>query len=61
MYQKQIVGYIETHASRTGLERNTMKVSDILRIKGTTLYTTMPLAPLAEAVQTMADNDLGAQ
>ena len=36
-----------------------MKVSDILRIKGTTLYTTTPLAPLAEAVQTMADHDLG--
>ena len=59
MYQTQIVGYIETHASRTGLEGNTMKVSDILRIKGTTLYTTTPLAPLAEAVQTMADHDLG--
>ena len=36
-----------------------MKVSDILRLKGTTLYTTTPLAPLAEAVQTMADHDLG--
>ena len=59
VYQKQIVGYIETHASRSGLERNTMKVSDILRLKGTTLYTTTPLAPLAEAVQTMADHDLG--
>ena len=36
-----------------------MKVSDILRLKGTTLYTTTPLSPLAEAVQTMADHDLG--
>lgn len=36
-----------------------MKVSDILRNKGTTLYTTTPLAPLADAVQTMADHDLG--
>jgi CBS domain-containing protein len=36
-----------------------MKVSDILRIKGTTLYTTTPLAPLAEAVQTMSEHDLG--
>ena len=36
-----------------------MKVSDILRIKGTTLYTTTPLAPLADAVQTMAEHDLG--
>jgi CBS domain-containing protein len=59
VYQKQIVGYIESHASRAGLERNSMKVSDILRLKGTTLYTTTPLAPLAEAVQTMADHDLG--
>jgi CBS domain-containing protein len=59
VYQKQIVGYIETHASGSGLERNTMKVSDILRLKGATLYTTTPLAPLAEAVQTMADHDLG--
>ena len=59
VYQKQIVGYIESHASRAGPERNPMKVSDILRLKGTTLYTTTPLAPLVEAVQTMADHDLG--
>jgi len=54
----QIVGYIESHA-KSGCEENTMKVSDILRIKGTTLYTTSPLAPLADAVKTMADHDLG--
>ena len=36
-----------------------MKVSDILRIKGTTLYTTTPLASLADAVKTMAEHDLG--
>ena len=36
-----------------------MKVSDILRIKGTTLYTTTPLAPLADAVKLMAEHDLG--
>ena len=59
VYQKQIVGYIESHASRAGPERNPMKVSDILRLKGTTLYTTTPLAPLVEVVQTMADHDLG--
>ena len=59
VYQQQIVGYIESHASRAGPERNPMKVSDILRLKGTTLYTTTPLAPLVEAVQTMADHDLG--
>ena len=59
VYQKQIVGYIETHASGSGLERNTMKVSDILRLKGATLYTTTPLASLAEAVKMMAEHDLG--
>jgi CBS domain-containing protein len=59
VYQNQIVGYIESHASLAGLKRNPMKVSDILRLKGTTLYTTTPLAPLAEAVKTMADHDLG--
>jgi CBS domain-containing protein len=59
VYQKQIVGYIESHASHTGPKGNPMKVSDILRLKGTTLYTTTPLAPLAEAVKTMADHDLG--
>lgn len=36
-----------------------MKVSDILRNKGNTLYTTTPLAPLADAVRSMADHDLG--
>jgi CBS domain-containing protein len=53
------VGYIESKADNTGQEETTMKVSDILRIKGTTLYTTTPLAPLAEAVKTMAEHDLG--
>ena len=36
-----------------------MKVSDILRVKGSTLYTVLPTQPLAEAVQTMADRDIG--
>ena len=36
-----------------------MKVSDILRVKGTTLYTTTPEHPLADAVKMMADNDIG--
>ena len=36
-----------------------MKVSDILRVKGSTLYTVSPTQPLAEAVQTMADRDIG--
>jgi CBS domain-containing protein len=36
-----------------------MKVSDILRVKGGTLYTITPDQPLAQAVTTMADNDIG--
>ena len=36
-----------------------MKVSDILRVKGSTLFTVSPDQPLAEAVQTMADHDVG--
>jgi CBS domain-containing protein len=36
-----------------------MKVSDILRVKGSTLYTASPSQPLAEAVQVMADLDIG--
>ena len=36
-----------------------MKVSDILRVKGGTLFTVPPDQPLADAVQTMAGNDIG--
>ena len=36
-----------------------MKVSDILRVKGNTLFTITPDQPLAEAVTTMADKDIG--
>jgi CBS domain-containing protein len=36
-----------------------MKVSDILRVKGSTLYTVQPEQPLAEAVNTMAQFDIG--
>ncbi len=36
-----------------------MKVSDILRVKGNTLFTISPTEPLAEAVQTMAGQDIG--
>ena len=36
-----------------------MKVSDILRVKGGTLFTVSPDEPLAEAVNTMADRDIG--
>ncbi len=36
-----------------------MKVSDILRVKGNTLYTASPDEPLARAVELMADKDIG--
>lgn len=36
-----------------------MKVSDILRVKGNTLYTVSPDQPLAEALITMAERDIG--
>ncbi len=36
-----------------------MKVSDILRVKGGTLFTAMPDEPLAQAVQMMSDHDIG--
>jgi CBS domain-containing protein len=36
-----------------------MKVSDILRVKGGTLFTVSPDQQLGDAVKTMADNDIG--
>lgn len=36
-----------------------MKVSDILRIKGNTLYTVTPSGPLIKAVSLMAEEDIG--
>ncbi|MDO9145235.1 CBS domain-containing protein [Rhodoferax sp.] len=36
-----------------------MKVSDILRIKGSTLYTVTPEEPLVSALKLMAERDIG--
>jgi CBS domain-containing protein len=36
-----------------------MKVIDILRVKGSTLFTVQPEQPLAEAATTMAERDIG--
>ncbi len=36
-----------------------MKVCDILRVKGNTLYTTTPDDPLARAVEVMSERDIG--
>jgi CBS domain-containing protein len=36
-----------------------MRVSEILRIKGHTLFTTVPGGPVLDAVKVMAQNDIG--
>jgi CBS domain-containing protein len=36
-----------------------MKVADILRVKGNTLFTVAPAATLWSAIQTLAENDIG--
>ena len=36
-----------------------MKVSDILRVKGNTLYTVAPEEPLSRAIDIMAEKDIG--
>lgn len=36
-----------------------MQVREILRVKGTTLFTATPNEPLAEAIAAMADHDVG--
>ena len=36
-----------------------MQVSDILRVKGNTLYTAQPGQPLMQGVQLMAEKDIG--
>ncbi len=36
-----------------------MKVSDILRVKGSTLYTVTPDEPLSRAIDAMAEKDIG--
>jgi CBS domain-containing protein len=58
-----IVGYIPSQASPTGdsstPRRTAMRVSDILRVKGGTLYTCHPNDALSQAVDTMAGYDIG--
>ena len=36
-----------------------MRISEILRIKGHTLFTTAPAEPVLDAVKVMAQNDIG--
>jgi CBS domain-containing protein len=51
-----IVGYI---LSDPRTQETAMKVSDILRVKGSTLYTIAPEDPLSLAIDTMAEKDIG--
>jgi CBS domain-containing protein len=53
-----IVGYIDLNGSGPP-SGDAMKVSDILRVKGNTLYTVTPDEPLTRAIETMADKDIG--
>jgi CBS domain-containing protein len=39
--------------------RCAMKVSEILKVKGNILYTVTPESPIADAVKTMAEKDIG--
>jgi CBS domain-containing protein len=48
---------LANHLEHEGVR--TMKVSDILRVKGGTLFTVSPDSPLAGAVTTMAEHDIG--
>jgi len=40
-------------------EETTLKVSDILRVKGNTLFTVTPDEPLSRAIDIMAEKDIG--
>jgi len=43
----------------TRQKAGTMKVSEILQVKGNILYTATPDTPLVEAINTMAEKDIG--
>jgi CBS domain-containing protein len=55
----RIVGYIGRNGSRRLPGDSPMKVSDILRVKGNTLYTVTPDEPLSRAIEIMAEKDIG--
>jgi CBS domain-containing protein len=51
-----------TNLSNSSIDRAgvaSMKVSEILQVKGNILYTVTPDQPLVEAVTTMSENDIG--
>jgi len=51
------MGYIPDKATIN--EDDTMKVSEILKVKGNILFTVTPDTPIAEAVSAMAEKDIG--
>jgi CBS domain-containing protein len=53
------VGYIQVPDPDYETLGNTMKVSDILRVKGGTLFTAHPDEPLSRALDLMAEKDIG--
>ncbi len=60
MYFYRIVGYIHFGGLHIyQVQRLTMKVSDILRVKGNTLYTIRPDQPLVQALTLMSEMDIG--
>jgi CBS domain-containing protein len=55
-----IVGYIDPHTpGPRSPEEVLMKVADILRVKGNTLFTVPPEQSLADALRTMSEMDIG--
>ena len=61
MALRPIVVYIasDPRSPRVTNQEIRMKVSDILRVKGNTLFTVTPDQPLSEAIDVMAENDIG--
>jgi CBS domain-containing protein len=55
----RIVGYIPSNLPASGPKEHPMKVSDILRVKGNTLFTVAPGEPLSRAIEAMAEKDIG--
>jgi CBS domain-containing protein len=47
------------HLNQASPEETDMRVSDILKVKGSALFTVTPDTPLAEAVDAMAAHDIG--
>jgi CBS domain-containing protein len=53
-------GFITVWASEQAFREETvMRVSDILKVKGNTLFTVTPDTPLSDAIDTMAAHDIG--